>query len=289
MKKSTMLFIGAAAVTVMLCLCPSYIYTETSSPAAGNTGAPGEQSCNQSGCHTGNPVNLEAGKLTLGSLGSPSISSGYAPNGLYNLYVNLSSGTPRYGFQITALDQNNNSAGTFTITDVNKTQASSLGGRQYVGHKNASSNNAWSFRWQAPATDIGQVTFYFTGCGANNDADKTGDVIYRGRATATTSVFSQLDLTGMKPINADEEQALKIYPNPFSEQLSVEYFLHDENRVKIELFSTEGKLVKHLDECVDFPGFYQRHFAFEEKMQQGIYVLRITEGEKTYFKKLMAQ
>lgn len=268
---------------------PGYVYTETAAPSAANTGAPGEQTCNQSNCHVGAQVNLDPGKLTISSLGTPSIANGYVPGTQYNLYVNLNSGTPRYGFQFTALDQNNNAAGTLSLTNVNLTDITTQGGRQYVSHKNAGSTAAWTFRWLAPATDIGEVTFFAAGCGANADNTATGDVIYQGRAVATTSGFSQLNLTSAQPINADEVQALKIFPNPFRERLSVEYFLHDENRVTIELFDMNGKLVKQLDECVELPGFHQHNFAFEEKLTAGIYFLRISEGEKIYFKKLVAE
>lgn len=288
MKKLTL----AASLVVCLFLFfwnPGYVYTETAAPSAANTGAPGEQTCNQANCHVGAQVNLDPGKLTINSVGTPSIANGYTPNTQYNLYVNLNSGTTRYGFQLTALDQNNNAAGTLSRTDVNKTELTTQGGRQYISHKNATSTAAWAFRWTAPATDIGAVTFYLTGCGANADNTASGDVIYRGRAVATTSGFSQLNLTGMKPINADEVQSLKIFPNPFREKLSIEYFLHDENRVTIALFDLSGKMVKQLDECIEIPGFHQRNFTFEEKLTAGIYLLRMTEGEKAYFKKLLAE
>src|SRR5690606_37028218 len=50
-------------------------------------------------------------------------------------------------------------------------------GRQYVGHLNASSQNAWPFRWK-PTGYVGPVTFYISGLGANNDGAVTGDQTY---------------------------------------------------------------------------------------------------------------
>lgn len=288
MKKTTLTALAIFCFFFMVLVNPDFVYTETTTPSTGNTGAPGEQSCNQAGCHVGNNVNLDMSKLTLSSV-SPDITSGYAPNTLYNLYINLSSGTSAYGFEITALDANNNAAGTFSKTDLTKTELTTANNRQYISHKAANSKNAWAFRWQAPATDIGEVTFYFVGLGADGDGTAAGDVVYRGRAVATTSSFSQLNLTGIAPINADKVASLSIFPNPIKDKLTVQYYLHEACKMKVELLDLNGKTVQQLDEFVQAPGFFQRSFTFNEQLTSGIYLLKITEGEQVYVKKLLAE
>jgi hypothetical protein len=288
MKKATIASFATFVFFFILLWNPSFLYTETGIPSGGNTGAPGEQTCGQGNCHVGNAENLEPGKLVLNTASSQNpITAGYKPDTLHKLFVNLNSGTPAYGFQITALDQNNNAAGTFSLISTSTTDLLTQGGRQYLSHKNANSTAAWTFNWKAPATDIGPITFYYTGLGANDDNQATGDVVYRGRAVVTTSSFSQLNLTNMPPINADEITTLKIFPNPMREKLNIEFFLHSENQVTIELFDVGGKVVKRIDEYVGSPGVHQRSFSFEEKLNQGIYLLKVTEGERVYFKKLM--
>ncbi len=290
MKRNGLIFIAATFVAAILTLQPAFIYTNITTPPAGHTGAPGEQTCAVSGCHTGSSENLDPTKLSLASVATPSIASGYTPGSIYNMTVNM--GTvqqPVKGFQVTALDQNNNGAGTFTLTNPNSTSLSSIGNRQYVGHNNANTTAAWTFRWQAPATNIGPVTFYLVGNGANGNASVAGDIIYRARYSATTSSFNQIILTGIQPVNADEVKTMSIYPNPFRERLNVQYYVHDESQIKFELFDIAGSSVAVLAEKTDLPGYHQLSFDLNEKIKTGVYILRINEGEKVYFKKLLAE
>ncbi len=112
--------------------------------------------------------------------------NGYTPGQLYNLTVNVSSlispatGNTKDGFQITALDASNDSAGTFSISNANLTVLDVFFDRQYVSHKNVTAGNtpAWTFRWQAPAAGTGTVTFYIAANRSNNNSDSSGDNIY---------------------------------------------------------------------------------------------------------------
>ncbi|MEO0638086.1 MAG: choice-of-anchor V domain-containing protein, partial [Bacteroidota bacterium] len=61
----------------------------------------------------------------------------------------------------------------------------SVGGqtRQYVGHRNASTNQTWNFTWKAPATNVGDITFYIVGNAANGNGSTSGDFIYESNQT----------------------------------------------------------------------------------------------------------
>lgn len=96
----------------------------------------------------------------------------------YNLFVNNSAGTAAYGFQVTAVDANGFPAGNFILNSTTTTSlVAGANGRQYVGHNNANSTNAWAFKWK-PNRYVGPVTFYIAGLGANNDGSVTGDQTY---------------------------------------------------------------------------------------------------------------
>jgi hypothetical protein len=62
-------------------------------------------------------------------------------------------------------------------------------GRMYILHTAAGTNptgagtNSWSFKWTAPPTSTGKVTFYAAGNAANNDGAQTGDLIYTTSAS----------------------------------------------------------------------------------------------------------
>ncbi|TVQ44547.1 MAG: T9SS C-terminal target domain-containing protein [Saprospirales bacterium] len=141
------------------------------SPPDGHTGAPGDSLC--TACHGGsNPLGFD-GNIEIDGLG-PIITPGsnhtvtvrvMNPNGL----------AQRAGFQIVALDENNDNIGVMSNPSPNST-ISSQGGRTYFKHNpglNFPGNNEveWTVEWTAPMmTNSEVVTFY----GAGNIADGNG-------------------------------------------------------------------------------------------------------------------
>lgn len=161
-----------------------------SGPPAQRTGAPQEQTCAIAGCHTGSAVNSGAGTLTLTGLPA----SGYTEGQQISLTVTLAQTNRQlYGFSLTALDSQGRRAGTLAVTDSSRTllQTSVVNGnlRQYISHNfggsapNAAFQSSWTFRWTAPATSTGPVTFYFAGNAANGNGSESGDLIYTRNAT----------------------------------------------------------------------------------------------------------
>lgn len=158
-------------------------------PPLGFTNAPGEGNC--TGCHYTFALNSGAGKVEITGL-----PVSYALGQSYSVTVAVSHPTARaWGFELTALDANGTSAtiGTLTATSTTTTlkRESSDSGQQrtYFSHNGEAGiaqgkpgSNSWSFVWTAPATAIGDVTFYAVGNAANNQVSPEDDYIY------TTSV-----------------------------------------------------------------------------------------------------
>ena len=178
---------GAAALLVTENAANPHALANSAGPPAGFTRAPGELDC--SDCHT-TPAQ-SSGALRLGA------PQRYTPGQTYDLTVTHSTADPtrvRWGFQLTALDAADQKAGTFEPSD-DLTQI--LGGqgpfpaRQYVEHtqtgtfEGQQSGAAWTFKWIAPAQDVGPVTFYVAGNQANGDFNSSGDNIYFTFASAT--------------------------------------------------------------------------------------------------------
>ena len=97
-----------------------------------------------------------------GSLVVSNLPNQYKSGEKYTLSIKLSqSGRQRWGFILTALDENGNQAGTFESNDAN-TQVFSASGRQYIGHTSSgtaagqSNSNTWLMDWIAPAVDKGK-------------------------------------------------------------------------------------------------------------------------------------
>lgn len=152
-------------------------------PPEETTGAPNEGSCANANCHTGNDLNASGGSLML------TIPETYQPNQVYEIIVSLErAGQSRWGFEMTALDTDGASAGTFEVTDAANTQLKEKNSKQYIMHtadgsaQGTNDKNEWSLKWTAPAADIGPITFYTAGNAANGNFIPTGDYIYTTKA-----------------------------------------------------------------------------------------------------------
>jgi hypothetical protein len=145
-----------------------------SGPPAARTGAPGELTCTD--CHT---QAAGVGQLQIVAPAS------YTPGATYQIqvkHVTTDTTRKRWGFEMTAL-ANNVNAGTFG--NVNATTKIITGsGRNYIEHtstgtfQNQTLGATWTVNWTAPATNVGNVTFYAAGIQANNNGTESGDQTY---------------------------------------------------------------------------------------------------------------
>jgi hypothetical protein len=174
------LILSVMAVSVLL-------LGSSGNPPNGNTGAPGEGLC--SNCH-GSPGGID------GNISVTGLPSEVQANTAYDLIVTLTrtAGTPiRGGFQLVALDGNNNNAGTFSNAGSNVAFQSS-GGRTYSEHNpflNFSGGDQvqFSFRWTSPAQLPGNlVRLYFSGLLANGNGGSSGDRVVNSLLTANLPV-----------------------------------------------------------------------------------------------------
>src|SRR5256714_6842631 len=157
-------------------------------PPAGYTPAPGEVTC--CACHT-----TPAQSFGTISLNAP---QHYTPGETYDITVTHDTQDPtrvRWGFELTALDSADQKAGALAPSD-DLTQVVNDQGpfpsRQYIEHTSTGTfpgqqNSAsWTFKWTAPDTDVGPVTFYVAGNQANGDGNSSGDNIYFTFSSATS-------------------------------------------------------------------------------------------------------
>ncbi len=179
---------------VLLCVVSSSsVFAFSFNPPNKLTGAPGESNCTQ--CHTGNDINAAGGSLML------TVPGVYTPGMEYDIVVELTrAGQSKWGFQMTALNSIGTRAGTFAISNANTQQLEEQDSKQYIEHKAASGTNRWAFKWTAPSTDVGQITFYAAGNAANNADLALGDYIYTQRATSDSPAYD-VSLAGVGSLN----------------------------------------------------------------------------------------
>lgn len=186
MKNHFKYFTYFVFVVVFISMKISVIFAFSSGPPFSRTGSPadGFKTCNDTGCH--NSFLLNSGSATF-SISAP---KSYAFDEVLNITVSFAnSSTPKHGFELSALDANNNHVGAFGSVD-SKTQTSF--DKNYIEHtsigSNQSGNASWDVTWTAPPSTVQDpVTFYAAGNEANGDGTHDGDFIY-----TTTTVINHV-------------------------------------------------------------------------------------------------
>jgi uncharacterized protein (TIGR03437 family) len=205
-----------AKLSLVLATVPIIVHAYEYGPPPGVTGAPGDQTCSQSGCHTGTP-NTGGGSVKIilptGNTGT------YVPGQTMQLMVQITDSTKKaFGFEMTARLASNPKtaqAGDFNPVDANtqvicadgSTKSGSscnppfgLGPIEDIEHTDAgfmaSINSSHTFtytvNWTPPASaTAGNVTLYVAAnCGIGLPAVQTPTNIYLSMLTLTPAAAS---------------------------------------------------------------------------------------------------
>lgn len=279
-----LLFLFTSVAIVALSFSDSF--TNSAQPPTGYTGAPGDNACSQSGCHVGNSGTNVDGIIALGGSG---IAGGVTAGTQYNITVNAGNGKNKYGFSLTALDGDNNGAGTFQVVTANNSVTATANGRSYISHLNASSTNAWAVKWTAPTPVPSDLKFYLAVNRANNDGASSGDQIVLNQYNVTSSGFQLEGAVGVEPINVDDATEVTMFPNPVVGDLNLIFSNNEYQNVKAEIYSINGQLIKVLMNEDLGSGSHDRSFNVSGELQTGMYLVKMNMGSQQYFKKIMVQ
>lgn len=81
--------------------------------------------------------------------------------------------------------------------------------------------------------------------------------------------------------------SLQAYPNPFSDQLNIEFTLSEDSRVKLEIFNVAGQLVATLFDG-DVKASEQRKLEFiPDRISQGVIFYRLQTEHGMYYNKAL--
>ena len=287
MKRINSLFLlGATAILfIAFDTVNSGDMLSTGAPPA-HTGAPGEQTCARSGCHTGTVVNSGAGVLTMvynGDLNE------YVPGETYEIRVSLDEiGITRFGFELTAIsDISEEEAGSLVITDSTRMQVmqgpAPQEGRKYITYKYAgtipvaSGKGEWVFDWTAPSSDIGPVSFYVAAVSANDDATDDGDLTYTTSLQVLPGIVSSLR-------SEHFIRAVSVYPNPATEVIHISTDANFGQEVGVSMYTISGQLLGdfNFDGCcseLDVAGY-----------ESGTYIMKVVvDGQIRYTRLIITQ
>jgi len=202
-------------LTVLIVLATCFTWLSNSNGALPqNTGAPGDLTCGRAPCHN-IPVNV--GDASIG-IDVNNGAEAYQPGSTHTLTVSISDAqSPRNGFQIVALDENNENIGTWILTTPGEMKIIDGIGlpRKYVTHQSAGNmQNSWTLDWEAPQEDVGDITFYASVLDANNNGNNMGDAVYTTSNTLSADVSNGVDNIG---VGMDFD----IHPNPAGNLMSI--------------------------------------------------------------------
>jgi hypothetical protein len=239
-------------------------------PPAGKTGAPGENTCTD--CHSGNILSA----IGVVTFSFSDTNNYYLPGNVYTIGVSVPSSDTTTGFQMTARSSANLTAGSF-IPGLNST-TQQQGGLEYINHSASIGINSWSFQWQAPATDIGDVIFHYAVNKANGDTQNTGDQIFLGDAFVGSGVS-----IGIDDSNNDE---VDIRYNPNGRMLSVSFNQKDSSKAIVLIQDMRGNLIVNqpIESLSNSQSVHQ--LQMPASLSSGIYVVSLMVGNDLTSKKM---
>jgi hypothetical protein len=224
------------------------ILKSTGPPACYSKEPPNNVSCTFSGCHSDNKSNSGNASVLL-DLGDSNL--GYTPNKTYTISITINKpGMLRAGFQIIAVQDNNTSISPGIISLLNTTETQILnisdthGGNCDATNKSwiehtfngtdvLNGSKTWAFKWTAPATNVGNISFYLAALEANDDQDNFGDFTY-----TLSKVMAYNPSAGLEGFILSNN--IYISQNPSNEEINIHYnsdFIIDQ----IELLNLKGE------------------------------------------------
>jgi len=256
---------------------------ESDNGKAGATGSPGEQTCSQSNCHTGSTDNTMGGSVTLTS--TDLVNWEYTPGQTYTLTATVSQqGRSLFGIGLEALLPSGANAGTLTPGTGTTTKNATISGnsrKNIVHNMNAGATanaHSFTFTWTAPATDVGAITIYYAGNATNNDGAKTGDYIYTASQVVNSAGVGVAE-------QVDAGVAFSFYPNPASENITLNYSLSESTKVSYTIFDLTGKQVQ-TESTNRFPGAQQQVIDINN-LHAGTYLLSLNSNGKIITKRFV--
>ncbi len=232
-----------------------------------NTGAPGDLTCGRAPCHNVTP-NIGNAEIAV-DFGMDD--STYRPGETYPVIVSITNTERvRHGFQLLALDEQNENVGTWQLTDETVMQIRdgiADATRKYVTHRAAgTSQEEWTLNWVAPETAAGTVTFYAAVLDANNNGSNSGDDVYTTSTSVMPGEVSSIPLLA--------KDAVRIFPNPATERIFVQ---SEQHRIaKLQVYDTTGRLLRQTTQQeLNISGLPNGYYLVHAFAEEGIAVQKI--------------
>lgn len=276
MKKTLLLFTAVISTTVFMAFD-----IQSDNGIAGYTGSPGENTCVN--CHNSTGAsNTGPGSITIRSNMN---NWEYVPGQTYSISVVVSqAGRSLFGLGFEALSSSNTNAGTLTITNSTATRLrTAQNSRINVVHQQnggvSPDSMVFTFNWTAPATNIGNVTFYFAGIAANNNGQNNGDNVYNSSKVATPATT-----TGLGEV-VSSNNTFRPYING-SGNIAMPIELKVASSALVELYDLKGGLMASQSFEAVQSGPVVLEMEKPSAVSTGTYVVRVTSGNSIFTGKI---
>lgn len=257
-----------------------HIASKFSSGSPGSfTGAPGENNCTN--CHGGAVNDGSTENMLRFEIGGSEVFE-YTPGATHELILTTESNVSKKGFQITALDENNNPAGSFIASTNTKLLNGSGGtaGRKYATH-NAGTNapNGWDFSWIAPSSPVGSITFYVATNKSNANGQSSGDVIYLSQHVFGTSA----GLIEQTKAASD----FKVGYSPSNNQVHLNFEMENVGEMFISVVDLSGKPVFTQNLGKSMNGKNKQKVTLPSDLSDGMYIVNFFVDNNPFSGKIM--
>ncbi len=294
--KKNYLFIGLAAVSMGFFAFQNDTEMETSRITSAKdhfqnnggqpalTGAPGEQNCTS--CHSGSVLDGSSeNQLSVLNAQFQPVTM-YNPGDTYTVTLTMGSSPAKKGFSATILDGTNTRAGSFVGSGVGGTQdfQNGPGTRDYVSHtsaSNTSQSSLWAWTWTAPATNVGDVTFYVASNSANNNNATSGDAIY----------LSEHVLGSIAGINEVEAEATPFTAGYSAEgnKVVMDFTSLTAGEMHFNLVDMNGKSVFNQSLSKSLIGANKQTVVLPQEIENGMYVVHMFVNNNAMSAKILVQ
>jgi hypothetical protein len=234
----------------------------------GRSGSPGDNGSTCTSCHSG------TAQIVTGWITTNVPISGYEAGQVYNISLNATNiRAARFGFELTAEDDDNKKIATFSITNVSETKLTNI--NRAVTHTSSGTtpsgnSKSWDFEWTAPLKSTGTITFYAAVNAADGNGNNSGDIIYK-TSTAITPNSTRI---------GEYTNSLKFYPNPSTGLVNFETKIQS-GSTDLLIININGQLVEHriLNSRVK-----QIDLSY---LPKGIYYLKLSHEDNFEYQKLV--
>ena len=267
-KTSLSLFVLMAGLIFMNAI------NKTSGGHPSSTGAPGEQTCNRSGCHSDASVTKDSPVNTF-TFSNPDQT--YNLNGSYGISIEINfPGISKFGFEIVAIDSaTQKNVGTWWLTEPLRMHIingeSPVNERKYITHTadgtvaTSTGKNKWNFRWQAPITNKGTILFYYATNATNKNDKVTGDQLFLSSHKIRFSANS----IGLQPIEIKK-------PSIMLSQNSILVSTGQHKNSSLRILSIDGKEVYQNNNIKDGDLISKMDFS---SAQHSIYIYQLSTDD----------